>query len=183
MPLVEITPHNGDIVLDLRYATANNITNAPIYRQARAFLHPDAAACLQRARWQAAQIGLCLRLFDLFRPVEAQWTLWTCFPDPAFVADPRIGSSHGRGVAVDLTLQTSAGALLDMGTDFDAFGPEAGHLASGISPEASRNRALLAGIMGLAGFQAYAAEWWHYQLPHAAHYPLWTDAAAGTGMM
>jgi zinc D-Ala-D-Ala dipeptidase len=183
MPLVEIKPPVFDVELDLRYATANNITGAALYRQARGLLHPLAADALQRAITEAARMDLRLRLFDLYRPVEAQWMLWHYCPDPAFVADPRIGSAHGRGIAVDLTLQTRAGTMLDMGTDFDAFGPAAGHLAEAVCAAASQNRALLAGIMSLAGFQPYAAEWWHYQLPAAHLYPLLTDAAAGAEMI
>ena len=63
----------------------------------------------------ARPLGLRLRIFDALRPVEAQWALWNARPDPEFLADPRRGSPHSRGVAVDLTL-LDGDRELDMGT-------------------------------------------------------------------
>ena len=59
-------------------------------------------ATLDRAVALARGLGLRFRIFDAFRPTEAQWVLWRAFPDPTFLADPRRGSPHSRGVAVDL---------------------------------------------------------------------------------
>ena len=104
MPLVEITPEAYDVELDIVYATDRNFTGQPIYRRAACYLHPDAAELLRRAVELAAPLGYRLRVFDGFRPTEAQWTLWRHFPNPDYIADPRVGSPHARGVAVDLTL-------------------------------------------------------------------------------
>src|SRR3546814_3524112 len=77
------------------------------------------------------------RSFDAFRPVEAQWRLWEVFPDPEFVADPRVGSNHSRGVAIDLTLVDAAsGTALDMGTPFDDFTALSHHARNDLPPEA-----------------------------------------------
>lgn len=127
--------------------------------------------------------GLRLRIFDAFRPTEAQWRLWEHTPDPEFLADPRRGSPHSRGVAVDLTLIDKEGRALDMGTPFDDFTSASHHGAPGLSPEVERNRYLLLGIMTTAGWDFYRNEWWHYQLFNPRSYPLWSDAAAGTEMM
>src|SRR3546814_10188465 len=80
-------------LIGLAYATAANGTGKPIYARAEAQLHADAAAALQRAIALAAPLGLRFRIFDAFRPVEAQWRLWEVFPDPEFVAD-QIGRAH-----------------------------------------------------------------------------------------
>lgn len=184
MPLVDVAPPMLDLDLDLRYASPDNIAGRVIYRRPRALLHPAAAHALGRAAALAAVQGLRLRLFDAFRPAEAQWVLWRACPDPAFVADPRRGSAHARGVAVDLTLVDAAsGQALDMGTGFDEMGPRAHHGCLDVSPAAQRNRALLLGLMASAGWVHYPCEWWHYQLPDAARYPLLTDRAAGAGML
>lgn len=173
MSLVDITPTAFDLTFDLRYASADNLTGAPIYNEARARLHPEAAAALQQAVTCAGGMHLRLRLFDAFRSPEAQWRLWQALPDPTYIADPRTGSTHTRGVAVDLTLETRDGRPLDMGTAFDDMTPRAHHgPASAVSITAQQNRALLAGIMSLAGFEPYRFEWWHYQLPNASRYPL-----------
>lgn len=181
--LVEITPQRVNCELALAYATSDNFTGAPVYAKARCFLHQDAADLLARSAELAARHGLRLRIFDAFRPTEAQWRLWEHTPDPEFLADPRRGSPHSRGVAVDLTLIDKEGRALDMGTPFDDFTSASHHGAPGLSPEVERNRYLLLGIMTTAGWDFYRNEWWHYQLFNPRSYPLWSDAAAGTEMM
>ncbi|MBL28005.1 MAG: D-alanyl-D-alanine dipeptidase [Rhodospirillaceae bacterium] len=181
--LIPIAPPDFDVDLYIAYATTDNFTGKPVYRRAACYLHPDAAAALACAIDLAARQGLRFRVFDGFRPSEAQWALWRHTPDPEFLADPRRGSPHSRGVAVDLTLIDQDGRALDMGTGFDAFTPLSHHGAAGITREAERNRMLLLGLMTAAGWDFYRNEWWHYQLFHARRYPLLSDSAARTGLM
>ena len=181
--LVEIAPPRFDVDLDLRYATADNITGRPLYRSTLCLLHPDAAAALDRAVTLARAQGFRLRLFDGYRPPEAQERLWEAFPDPDFIADPRQGSNHSRGTALDLTLARTDGTPLDMGTGFDDMTPLSHHGNTAIAAAAQRNRGLLLGIMVIAGWEHYAWEWWHYQLPEAGCYPLLSDSAAGCRLL
>lgn len=181
--LVAITPPDYQVRLDLRYATDANFTGAPVYAQARCFLHPDAAEKLQVAIRLAEALGYQFKIFDAYRPTEAQWKLWNHTPDPDFLADPNRGSPHSRGVAVDLTLCNMEGYELDMGTEFDAFCDESHHGNLDVSPEAQRNRHLLMGIMTTAGWDFFRNEWWHYQLFNSRDYPLYSDEEAGTEMM
>jgi D-alanyl-D-alanine dipeptidase len=182
-PLVPIAPPDFDLIVDLRYATADNFTGRPVYRRAAAYLAPEAATALQKAITIAARQGYRFRLFDAFRPTEAQWILWNHTPDPSFLADPNKGSPHSRGVAVDLTLVNRAGADLDMGTDFDAFTPLSHHGAPGIDAAAEGHRLILLGIMTTAGWDFYRNEWWHYQLFESRRYPLHSDASLAPGLM
>ncbi|MBF0247936.1 MAG: D-alanyl-D-alanine dipeptidase [Alphaproteobacteria bacterium] len=168
MTLVRITESTHGVELDLKYATPDNFTGQPVYTRAVCFLRPEAEALLNRAVGLAARQGWRLRVFDAFRPSEAQWKLWNHTPDPDFLADPRRGSPHSRGVAVDLTLVDAAsGQALDMGTGFDRFDPLSHHGNPGISPEAERNRLLLMGLMTTADWDFYRNEWWHYQMFNA----------------
>jgi D-alanyl-D-alanine dipeptidase len=184
MALVPIAAPAFDVELDLRYATPNNFTGRPVYARAACWLHPDAAHCLQKAIEMAAELRMRLRIFDAFRPQEAQRRLWAHTPDPDFLADPARGSAHSRGVAVDLTLIGADGRDLEMGTEFDAFTPLSHHGNRQISPEAQRNRHLLLGLMSAAGWDFYDKEWWHYQLFNArAKYPLISDSALPEKMM
>ncbi len=183
MSLVEITAESHDVTIALAYATAENVTGWPIYRQARCFLHRDAEARLARAVALARPLGLRLKILDAFRPTEAQWALWNACPDPAFLADPRHGSPHSRGVAIDLTLLDGAGVELDMGTPFDAFTPLSFHASTEVAPTAQRNRLLLLGLMTAAGWDFYTNEWWHYQLFDPRRYPLLGDADAPAPML
>lgn len=172
MEYVEIDPVAFGVELALAYATPDNFTGRPVYAHAHCFLHRDAADALARARDLAARLGLAMRIYDALRPSEAQWALWNHTPDPDFLADPRRGSPHSRGVAVDLTLLDGDGAPLDMGTPFDAFTERSHHGADDVSRDAQHNRFVLLGIMSTAGWDFYSKEWWHYQLFDARTYPL-----------
>ena len=181
--LVPLSPADG-VDLDLRYATADNLLGRPIYTRAVALLRPEAHAALLRAARRAAVLGLRLKLFDAFRPIEAQWAFWEAAEDKTFVADPRTGGTHPRGIAVDLTLVDAAGAELAMGTGFDAFTPLSAHgRLEGLDPEVVRNRTLLLGLMTACGFEAYAPEWWHYHLPGRDGFPALSAAEVPGGPM
>lgn len=184
MTLVDISPPAFDLDVTLVYATPDNLTGKPFYRpDARPYLHEDAADALRRALDLARPLGYRLKIFDAYRPVEGQWALWNANPDPEFVADPRGGGPHNRGVAVDITLVDAAGHELDMGTGFDACTPLSHHGRTDVSVAAQRNRFALLGIMTAAGWEYYANEWWHYQLPNARDYPIVDQGALPRPMM
>ena len=175
--LIPISSDHYDVDLDLRYAVADNVAGRALYRRSACLLNRDAAQALDRAIALARPLGLRLRIFDGFRPIEAQRALVRRFPDSPFVSDPRTGSApHCRGAAVDLTLSTMEGDMLEMGTGFDDFTAAAHHGCTAISVEAQRNRAVLLGLMSTAGWDFYAKEWWHYQLFAPRRYPLLSDS-------
>ena len=183
MSLIKISPDTHNVQLDISYATADNFTGAPVYARAGCYLHSEAETMLRKAQTYAGVLGYRLKIFDAFRPAEAQWKLWGHTPDPDFLADPRRGSPHSRGVAVDLTLTDANGTELEMGTDFDAFTPLSHHGAMEVSATAQRNRHLLMGLMTTAGWDFYQNEWWHYQLFHSHDYPLLSDSVLDESMM
>jgi zinc D-Ala-D-Ala dipeptidase len=183
--LVEITPQAYGVEIDLVYATARNFTGRPVYRRDACHLHPDTATLLARASDLARRLGLRLKVFDAFRPAEAQWILWRHLPDPNYIADPRRGSPHSMGAAVDLTLvDADDGHALDMGTGFDDMRPVSWHGDTTVPAEAQRNRALLLGLMTAAGFDFFRNEWWHYQLfQPRGRYPVLADSVLAVGLM
>ncbi len=183
MSLVEITTDAFDVELDIAYATARNFTGEPVYKAAKCYLHEEAVVCLKESIRLAAQLGLRIKIFDAYRPTEAQWKLWNHTPDPDFLANPERGSPHSRGVAIDMTLIDEDGNELEMGTPFDDFNLLSHHGNTDVSVEAQRNRHLLMGIMTTAGWDFFRNEWWHYQLFNSRSYPLYSDAESGTGMM
>ncbi len=184
MTLVSLATPAFDLDIALAYATPDNVTGAQIYTRAEAQLHPVAAEALKRTIALAAPLGLRLKIFDAFRPVEAQWRLWEAYPDPEFVADPREGSCHSRGIAVGLAMiDAASGAALDMGTPFDDFTELSHHGRLDLPEAVQRNRALLLGLMTAAGWDWNCFEWWHYQLFEPQRYPLLTDAAAPQRLM
>lgn len=183
MALVRIAAPEFDVALAIAYATPDNFTGRPVYARPGCWLNAEAAACLSRAVELAARQDLRLLIFDAFRPQEAQWVLWNHTPDPVFLADPRQGSAHSRGAAVDLSLIDAQGHPLDMGTPFDAFTPLSHHGSTDIGTEAQRNRYLLLGLMTTAGWDFYGKEWWHYQLFKPERYPLLSDSVLPEPMM
>lgn len=171
-PLIHITEQNHDVVIELIYATENNFTGQVIYERPLCFLHPKAEAGLRHAIAAARKSGFRLKIFDAFRPQEAQEALWAIAPNPDYVADPKKGSPHTRGVAVDLTLIGADGQALDMGTPVDTMNPASHHFHEAHPAAIQINRMRLLTIMLEAGFTHHPREWWHYQLPDAAQFPL-----------
>jgi len=185
-PLARVTPESHDVIIDLLYASPGNFTGKPVYAQsAGCFLNAEAERLLCRTVELARPLGLRLKIFDAFRPAEAQWVLWNHTPDPGFLADPRRGSPHSMGAAIDLTLvDGDSGAELDMGTAFDEFTPRSHHGNQDIPAGAQRNRHLLMGLMTTAGWDFYRNEWWHYQLFNArARHPVLSDSVLGPDHM
>jgi D-alanyl-D-alanine dipeptidase len=183
--LVEITTEKFDVILDLRYASKNNVCGHKLYSRPFCYLHEAAIPALELAIKSAKNLGLKLKIFDCFRPIEVQKYMFDKFPseDPngGFISNPENGAiPHCRGVAIDLTLTDSEGNDLDMGTDFDEFSDLAFHNCDKISAQAQRNRLILLGLMTEAGFDFYSKEWWHYQLFKPREYAV---VKTGDGMV
>ena len=171
--LIKLTGQSHSLVIDLAYATPDNFTGKPIYRKPVCYLHEEAAERLETAIELLKPLHIKLKIWDAFRPQKAQQALFNHTPDPNYVSHPQTGTRpHCRGIAVDLTLVDLFDHELEMGTQFDDFRPLAHHGNDTVSEEAQKNRLLLAGVMSVAGFEPIASEWWHYQLPNAAHYPI-----------
>ncbi|MCX7256323.1 MAG: D-alanyl-D-alanine dipeptidase [Polaromonas sp.] len=172
-PLIHITEHTHEVAIELIYATENNFTGQIIYAHPLCFLHPTAEAGLRKAVAAArALFGLRLKVLDAFRPQEAQEALWAVAPNPDYIADPKTGSNHTRGVAVDLTLIGADGLALDMGTPVDTMSAASHHFHEAHAAAIQLNRMRLLTVMLEAGFVHHPREWWHYQLPDAAQFPL-----------
>ena len=170
--LIHITGQSHDVIVDLVYAGDSNFTGQVIYAHPLCFLHPHAEACLRKAVAAARGLGFRLKIFDAFRPQEAQEALWAFAPDPDYIADPKVGSNHTRGVAVDLTLVDAQGQALDMGTPVDTMRAESHHFHEAHPAAIQVNRMRLLTVMLEAGFVHHPREWWHYQLPGADRFPL-----------
>ncbi len=178
--LVKITAAEFDVILDLRYASDNNVCGHKLYANPVCYLHEAAIAPLSQAIKSAKNLGLKLKIFDGFRPLTVQQYMYDKFPsnDPkgGFISNPQGGViPHCRGVALDLTLTDLDGNELDMGTDFDNFSESAFHNCDKISPQAQHNRLILLGLMSAAGWDFYSKEWWHYQLFKPREYPVIND--------
>ena len=166
--LADVQSLDPTIVVDLRYATPNNFTGAPLpgYQANRAYLRREAASALARVQRDLRPQGLALKVFDAYRPVRAtlamvDWTERVHRSD--LLRDGYIASRsrHNLGLAIDLTLiDPATGRELEMGTPFDAF-LAAAHTANA-GGVAAVNRQKLKAAMEAEGFLNYDQEWWHY---------------------
>jgi D-alanyl-D-alanine dipeptidase len=166
--LVDVRSLDPTIAVEMRYATPNNFTSAPLpgYLANRAFLRREAAAALSRVQRFLGAQGLGLKVYDAYRPVRAtlamvDWTQRVNRTD--LLRDGYIASRsrHNLGLAIDLTLiDRSTGAELEMGTPFDTFSAAA-HTANA-SGVAATNRQRLKAAMEKEGFVNYDQEWWHF---------------------
>jgi D-alanyl-D-alanine dipeptidase len=104
--LVELSARDAGLRFDVRYATAHNFLGRPVYRKARVFLQKPAAAALVRAHSRLRAHGYGLLIFDGYRPWSVTKLFWeSVSPDKRpFLADPKEGSRHNRGCAIDLSL-------------------------------------------------------------------------------
>jgi len=160
--LVEVISVNSHIRLDLRYATENNFLHQKVYPQARCFLRYEAARALSGVQNELEQIGMGLKVFDGYRPLSVQKKMWVIMPDAHYVANPKHGSRHNRGMAVDLTLVDADGKELAMPTGFDSFSKKAHQDFWDLPLTVRRNRWILRTIMEKYGFKPIRTEWWHY---------------------
>lgn len=163
-----------DLVLDLRYATPDNLFKEAVYpKGARCLLLRQTAQRLARvADRLRKEDGTRLRVFDCYRPHSVQFRLWEIMPVPGYVAPPKGGSVHNRGGAVDLTLARPDGSALPMPTDHDELSERAWHAYEGASEEEKKNRARLKAAMEAEGFRPIRKEWWHYEDPEARRAPI-----------
>lgn len=148
---------------ELMYATDRNFTGHVIYDFSDAYLRYGTVLKLAAVSEDLAELGLALKIWDGFRPVDAQWKLWEICPDPAFVANPETHfSSHSRGNTVDVTLVDAEGKELEMPTGFDDFSEKADRDYSDCTGTSAAHAKLLEILMEKHGFSGYQREWWHF---------------------
>nr|WP_314838650.1 M15 family metallopeptidase [uncultured Flavobacterium sp.] len=161
---VNLKTYSDAFVYDMKYATDDNFLKVKVYDCAECFLRLKTVKALVKANTKLAQKGYKIKIYDCYRPLDIQKKMWEIVPNPKYVANPKTGSIHNRGGAVDISLVTLQGEAVDMGTDFDFFGEKASHLYQDLPKNVLQNRKLLKSVMISAGFNSFDSEWWHYNL-------------------
>jgi len=162
--MVELKTIMPNIQYDLRYATANNFMHQQVYKNGnKTFLRLVVARSLARVQQELNEKNLSLKIWDAYRPYSVTEKMWDLIKDERYVADPKKGSGHNRGIAVDLTIiDRKTGKELDMGTGFDNFTDTAHQDFKNLPGEILNNRSLLKTAMEKYGFVAMQTEWWHF---------------------
>jgi len=189
---------DGALRIELAYAQEDNLLfDERIYRKdARLWLHTALADIVVQAARLVKKQGFRLVLYDGLRTTDAQSRMLDTQAvknNPHWLEEPRLLSppgagAHPRGMAIDCSLETLDGELLDMGTAFD-------FLSNDPSPEANpahrehphhaqdvmNNRGILDEAMIEAAslcdceLLLLAQEWWDFRLPpsiYEAYEPL-----------
>lgn len=161
--MVDVSKIIDDIALDIRYATKNNFTKQVIYTAPKAFARKPVVEALKQVQDSLAFLNLGLKIYDAYRPYAATLLFYEIYPDTNFVANPRYGSRHNRGCAIDLTLiDKNTGNEIPMPSGFDDFSEKAHPDYTNLPDTVLANRALLFSVMSHFGFTHYPSEWWHF---------------------
>ncbi|SFT55154.1 D-alanyl-D-alanine dipeptidase [Lishizhenia tianjinensis] len=176
--LVDVEIINANIWVDLKYSTTDNFLATNLYGVlTKAYLQEDIALRLAKVQDSLSAIDSTLHLlvYDAVRPRSVQWKMWRALDSlPVaqrikFVSNPRNGSVHNYGCAVDLTICRADSVPLDMGANFDDLRKiaypkyEKDFLKSGeLSDVQLENRLLLRKVMRYGGFWVLSTEWWHF---------------------
>jgi D-alanyl-D-alanine dipeptidase len=169
---VNLKDFSSDFVYNMKYATEDNFLKSKVYDCEACYLRYKTVKALINANQKFLKKGCRIMLYDCYRPLSIQKKMFEIVANPKYVADPKKGSIHNRGGAVDISLVDATGKELDMGTSFDFFGEEASHDYEQLSDEVKANRKLLRKIMTQNNFRIFESEWWHYNLKNAHKDPI-----------
>ena len=136
-----------------------------VYPEARAFLQRPAAEALVEVSKEMEELGYKLLIFDGYRPWSITKVFWDVTPadKKIFVADPKEGSRHNRGCAIDLSLYNIAtGKEVQMTGDYDEMSKRSYPDYKGGTEAQREARDLLRSKMEAHGFTVYKFEWWHF---------------------
>lgn len=194
MKLVEIKS-DADFIVDMMYAKPTNMSGIDAYGQIglgnRCFIRPEAAENLENLRLKLRAEHLKLKVFDGYRPPQSHTLMMNAMPVKGLYADSAFLSSHCHAAALDVCLCREDGEELDFPTKVDAYLPrfadevhrgvldgyrenlkKAAYAYTSGNARENENRQKLCDLMESAGFERFASEWWHFDLPRAKEYPL-----------
>lgn len=177
--LIDIQTLDSSILVDVRYATKNNFMGEVLYpNYHKVYLQSIVAKRLITAQKYLKKIdsNLTLYVFDGARPQSVQQAMWDALDTipvnkrTRFLSNPKNGSIHNYGCAVDLTIKDlETDTLLDMGARYDDLRRiaypryEEEFLKKGLlTPQQVSNRKLLRRVMNIGGFWVIQTEWWHF---------------------
>jgi len=165
--LVTLEDLDTGVVIDLRYARADNVTGMRLYPEGMPCLvNRGTAKKLAAAQRMLRKRGFGLKVWDGYRPPRAHLRLWDSVPRNKYVVPPtEVWSLHCSGSAVDVTLVDLEGRELPMPSGFDEFSNRAATDYQGGDPEVAKNLEELHRAMRRAGFVPINDEWWHFYDP------------------
>lgn len=171
--MIDLSAYIRAVDIRMPYASKANFTHHKLYPFAKAFLKVRAASALRAAANDLIGKGYGLILYDAYRPYSVTRKMWKFEPNSDYAADPRTGSNHNRGIAVDIGLYSlKTHQDVAMPSSYDSFTDSAHTDYNALSDSVLANRSLLQQIMMAHGFKPLRTEWWHFSFQDTASYPL-----------
>lgn len=167
--LVLLKDLDPTFIIDLKYATEDNFFKTAVYPVPVCAIRLETGEKLVKAHEKVKEKGYRIKVWDGYRPLNVQRTLYKLFPDSPFVAKPPeepitsgFRPRHNNGMAVDITLVDKDGIELEMPSGFDDFTDKACPTGDNMTEEARKNINYLMEIMLGLGFRIHDDEWWHF---------------------
>ena len=173
--MVRVDQYVDNILVDLRYAGSNNVIGRPVYESDLCYLRKGTADKLAKANEILLKQGYKIKVWDGYRAQKYQQFLHDNAPNESVFMDPKIGSNHTRGAAVDCTLVTLDGGKVDMPSDFDNGTVLAYRTYEKCTEKQKKNALILQNAMESSGFKPYQKEWWHFDDSEFKSYPMLKD--------
>lgn len=159
---VNVKDYIPDIVVDMKYASANNFAAEAVYDFTDAYLRYGTVLKLMEVQDELRQQGYLLKIWDSFRTLDAQQVLYEKSGGSGY-SNPATGNnSHSRGNTLDVTLVNASGEELEMPTGHDVFNSYADREYSDCTDAAAANALLLQQVMQAHGFTGLQSEWWQF---------------------
>ncbi|MBI2106951.1 M15 family metallopeptidase [Candidatus Woesearchaeota archaeon] len=172
--LVNLRDYNKDIIIEIEEESKK----AQNLKENECFVRESVAIMLSQVQSLLPK-GICLKIIDCYRPMEAQKRIYAqVFSElknklpnltdkeleketDKWVANPKIIPPHTTGGAVDLILVDKNLKELTFGTKINAVSIKAA-TEFPFKNEIKNNRLFLIKIMTEAGFVNYPLEYWHW---------------------
>jgi D-alanyl-D-alanine dipeptidase len=159
------------VIVDFALARDDNFIGKKMYSKDVALIQYGTGKKLAAAAKALAEQGYQLVLWDAYRPYSVSVAMYEYVNNPTLFADPKKGSKHNRGAAVDVTLYKN-GNPLNMPTNERVMDVDEASRGSYMTTEQHTLLDILTKAMEEAGFDTYYGEWWHFNDSDWESYPV-----------
>ena len=163
--LIDLEEYIPNIIIDLKYGSTDNVTGEVLYDDGyKATLRRETAEKLKAANEIFNNDGYRVKVWDGYRPAYVQQRLWDNVDEASkiYFMNPKLGSNHTRGCAVDVTLTDWNGVEIDMPSGFDDLTGKATRKYTYANAAQKANAQYLEKVMRQVGFNIINTEWWHF---------------------
>ena len=152
------------------YATDNNFVKESVYPKDMPLItNIGVWDKLVKVNNELKEKGLCIKIYDAYRPIEVQKIFWNKFYnshgfyDETLVANPNKYGTHNITInAIDVFVVDLDGNDVELPCEFDDFSEKASINYNECTKQAKHNRDLLINTSKKYGLIVNENEWWHY---------------------